>query len=203
MLHIHVPHTLPYWLRMFGRTVRRCVWVSCVCASVFLLFFLKTIYFWKTVVVVPFWAPRMYTFAVKKKRFPPICWMPAALVNGCQFLFIFFFFHCGISRCFHLPFGWASLLWCTSRRFSGLLHKAFRMFFFFFVNSFETVTTNRAFYTVQFSFLCSKSSFFLKSRQVYCVCCGSPRHCLRETAPFDSKAVMKRHRRHVLGLARD
>lgn len=148
-------------------------------------------------------AKNVYLRSEKKKGSPQYVECLQRLLMGVRFFSFFFFFHCGISRCFHLPFGWASLLWCTSRRFSGLLHKAFRMFFFFLLIPLRQSLPTELF--IQFSFLSSVQSppFFLISRQVYCVCCGSPRHCLRETAPFDSKAVMKRHRRHVLGLARD
>lgn len=152
------------WERLGEQSDAVCECLVYVRVSFF--FFLKTIYFWKTVVVVPFWAPRMYTFAVKKKKVPPnmLNALQRLLMGVSFFSFFFFFFHCGLSRCFHLPFGWASLLWCTSRRFSGLLHKAFRMFFFFFFsfNSFETVATNRAFYTVHIFLSSVQSPPFFK-----------------------------------------
>lgn len=193
------------WERLGEQSDAVCECLVYVRVSFF--FFLKTIYFWKTVVVVPFWAPRMYTFAVKKKKVPPnMLNALQRLLMGVSFFSFFFSFSIAVFLvAFTCLLG--EQVSCGAQvavfQASCIKHSGCFFFSFFLLIPLRQSLPTELFIQFTFFFPLFKVLLFLKSRQMYCICCGSPRHCLRETAPFDSKAVMKRHRRHVLGLARD
>lgn len=149
-------------MRMLGRTVGHCVWLSCVCANVCFFLFNTLLKSKSGSCSAILGSNDVYLHSGK---FPPFCWMPSAVVNGCHFLFFFFPFHSSLSCCFHLPFGWASLLWCTNSRFSGppaFKHSWFVWFFHFLIDILlQEWLPAELFYTIYFYFPSPKSLSFI------------------------------------------